>query len=1844
MKKRFGMLAWMLAGVAGWARAQAPFPFFDGFESGALSGYWSASSTGNGRIRVTSVGPPYEGAYNAVLDSTSGYALNELVLAVDLAGQTNVFLDCWARNYYDDSHPMPDQFAGSTNADGIALSTDGVTWHRLAALSYSSSQAFTNVLVDLVAFANSRGLTLDGHVRIKFQQYDNFAFLSDDGWAFDNIRLYDAARAADLALGLSASPDPVAAGHSLVYALVVSNSSSMTAEEVVLTNTLPAGAAPVSVTASQGAWVTNGSVIVAELGAIAGGGAATLDIVVQYAAEGFVTNRASVTTTTTEAGAGRNEAAVTTRVDRVGGDLFFRPAVYNRDEARGSVTLTVQRTNGVVGEITVDYETVDGTAVAGIDYTARSGTLTLTNGQTNIQWTVSIQDDGESEPDESFSVRLGHPAGGAVLAAPSNATVTIRDDDGAAAMPFEEDFESGALSNYWATYTTGLLGPQITVSNSPYGGLSHLNMNGDYASYSLNELILSVDLAGREGVYLRFWHKRFQYETDSAMSDSFQGHTYADGVAISVDGTNWYKVQDLTFAETGTNEYRQFDVALDPVLAARGLGFTDRVRIKFQANGYYYPPYYGRFFDDISLYTSAGDLRFSAEDWPVAEGAGAVTVTVERVNGDSGEVSVDYATADSTAAEGDDYAAASGTLVFSNGVRAQSFAVPIFEDVDDEPSEAFTVQLFDPLGGAGLASPTQAVVTIEDDDGPGELSFSAAQYAEQEDTGLAAIAVNRRFGFDGEVSVSWRTQAGTATPGADYVETTGTLTFAEGSAQEIFEVPLLDDADIEGPETVQVFLYDPEDGAALAAPTNAWLTIQDDEAPRAAFPFYEGFESGAWSNYWTVQSSGAGRIALTNRTAGFEGDRSLTMDSASGEALNEATLTVDLSGQTSVILRCWTRDFSDAAHAMPATFTGATNADGIAVSADGLTWHRLVDLAAVGAHAVYTNLVVDLAGLASTQGVPLTATFQVRFQQYDDGAYPSRGRSFDHVSLAPAPAATSTVIRAQDFEGGTGDTWAFRMAPGTGRMAVRPERKNTGARSLLLAGSNRQNADPYLEFDNVSIAGYNHVRLSVAFSASGVDTSDDLYLDLSYNNGASWSGAGSVKLVDGYSNAEIPFGGTSPSNPTTVSNNPWTVEIPAGQTQVKARLRFDERSGDYNNTNDYYFVDAVTLYYLPTNQPPALAPIGDRTALVSNRLEFAVTATDIDGDAVTLTASNLPSGAVFDPVTGVSPVTNRFEFTPDVGQADAVYEITFHAADADGSISETVTVRVLDKVVTFSTNRLFVDEESGGVTIGVALSRPADVTVPLAITGPAELGVDFNLSSTALTFTADGPAEQTFTVTPLDDALPEGPEGIGLALASTPDATAGDDGCDVFLRDDDSVTIATANLTSGGTAVYQGPGERILEALMADVVAIQEFNVTNAGGPRAFVDAHFGTNFSYYVQPSGALPNGVISRWPILDAGVWEDPQVSDREFVWATVDVPGGRPLHVICVHLHYSGGVSSRQLEAAMLTNYIAQAGFHPSDYVVVGGDLNTQNRSEAAWTILKTVVSDDRRPADQNGETDTNQPRDKPYDVVLPNPFLDARHQPVSFGGLTFPEGVVFDTRLWAEDAIPAPALTSDSAALSMQHMGVMKLFALDRFVTLLTTAGAGGSVDPADPEVGVGSNQVFTITADPYCHISWIATNGAAWTPAGQPSELVWTWTNLQENGRLEVGFAESRATNDVPYRWLAGYQLTNETWDAEAMKDGDDDGMAAWEEFLADTDPTDPDSFFAVIQLAGEADRSITFVSSTARVYAVYCTADISEGGEWDVLVQAQPGAGRLTTVSDTNPAPARVYRVGVSVP
>jgi surface-anchored protein len=117
------------------------------------------------------------------------------------------------------------------------------------------------------------------------------------------------------------------------------------------------------------------------------------------------------------------------------GCFSFDPASLSVGEAAGSATLTVRRTRGSDGAVTVDYATGGGSATAGADYTAAAGTLTFADGQTARTFTVPILNDTVVEGSETFNATLSNPTNAALLGGAATAVVTILDDDTGPAVP-----------------------------------------------------------------------------------------------------------------------------------------------------------------------------------------------------------------------------------------------------------------------------------------------------------------------------------------------------------------------------------------------------------------------------------------------------------------------------------------------------------------------------------------------------------------------------------------------------------------------------------------------------------------------------------------------------------------------------------------------------------------------------------------------------------------------------------------------------------------------------------------------------------------------------------------------------------------------------------------------------------------------------------------------------------------------------------------------------------------------------------------------------------------------------------------------------------------------------------------------------------------------------------------------------------------------------------------------------------------------------------------------------------------------------------------------------------------
>jgi endonuclease/exonuclease/phosphatase family metal-dependent hydrolase len=250
----------------------------------------------------------------------------------------------------------------------------------------------------------------------------------------------------------------------------------------------------------------------------------------------------------------------------------------------------------------------------------------------------------------------------------------------------------------------------------------------------------------------------------------------------------------------------------------------------------------------------------------------------------------------------------------------------------------------------------------------------------------------------------------------------------------------------------------------------------------------------------------------------------------------------------------------------------------------------------------------------------------------------------------------------------------------------------------------------------------------------------------------------------------------------------------------------------------------------------------------------------------------------------------------------------------------------------------------------------------------------------------------------------------------------------------------SANTTSGTQQAYEAPGIRIFQGLAPDIVLIQEFKYASAD-LRTLVDTAFGPGFSFYVEArTGGIPNGIVSRYPILESGTWTDASVSDRAFVYARIDVPGPVDLWAVSLHL-LTSSPTARGTEATQLLGYV-QSLVPNDDYLVIGGDLNTDATSEEALTTLATrVVVAAPFPVDGAGNPNTSTNRNRPHDWVLASPALDARKTPAHFGTSTYPDGLVFDTRVYTPLADVPPIQAGDSSVAGMQHMPVVRDFALD-----------------------------------------------------------------------------------------------------------------------------------------------------------------------------------------------------------
>lgn len=227
------------------------------------------------------------------------------------------------------------------------------------------------------------------------------AFTTDANRLFVVRTAQLATPAADVSISQSVSPNPVSAGAPLTCNFSVQNSGPWTASDVVVSNPIPAGASFVSATSSQGTCTLTNGCLLCALGSLSKSATATLTVHLLAPPAGTSTNVAIVTLDQSDPAPTNNTAAAVIQVNPQplisAGD-----AVVQQQPTLTTIVFPITLSRPSSAPVSAKYQTADGTALAGQQYNAATGTVTFNPGSTSAQLLLSIIRTNASHSSENY--------------------------------------------------------------------------------------------------------------------------------------------------------------------------------------------------------------------------------------------------------------------------------------------------------------------------------------------------------------------------------------------------------------------------------------------------------------------------------------------------------------------------------------------------------------------------------------------------------------------------------------------------------------------------------------------------------------------------------------------------------------------------------------------------------------------------------------------------------------------------------------------------------------------------------------------------------------------------------------------------------------------------------------------------------------------------------------------------------------------------------------------------------------------------------------------------------------------------------------------------------------------------------------------------------------------------------------------------------------------------------------------------------------------------------------------------------------------------------------------------
>lgn len=450
------------------------------------------------------------------------------------------------------------------------------------------------------------------------------------------------------------------------------------------------------------------------------------------------------------------------------GDVSLREG----DSGTAELMFIVTLDKAATGPVTVNYATANGTATAGSDYAALTGTLTFAAGETSKMVHVVVNGDTAVEANETFSLTLSGATGATI--ADATAVGQITDDDTV------QDPGNGS----------GKVHLVNSVSGADIVGFNPAVDRIDLGNANIHSFII-IDTPQGFG-FMSPW---------SGETVIVQGVRLAD---LSVENFGFIENNHLREALSGALAWENGPVlAADTVyMRSHEVGQVDRVAFDPTTDVVSFKFYGSR--ENLSMTDSPEDVVIA----DLSTGQKLVLVGVTRA-----DLSPDNFEFTFTQVREDDLPGKIGMGQTSN-VQIVDFNLPI-------------------AGGGTVTGASGATdgVTGNDDGTLPTLSIADLSVAEGNgDHAHFMFVVTLDKAATGPVTVAYSTADGTATAGSDYAATGGTLTFAAGETSKTVHVDISGDTVFEGNETFAVTLSNAS-GATLADATAVGTIVNDDSAP-----------------------------------------------------------------------------------------------------------------------------------------------------------------------------------------------------------------------------------------------------------------------------------------------------------------------------------------------------------------------------------------------------------------------------------------------------------------------------------------------------------------------------------------------------------------------------------------------------------------------------------------------------------------------------------------------------------------------------------------------------------------------------------------------------------------------------------------------------------------------------------------------------------------------------------------------------------------------------------------------------------------------------------------------------